>query len=307
MWQRYLAPFWLVTAACSGGSHAKPPSDVADANGPPGDAARRIGAGSAEAGAGEPDGSDGGAVSEGGGPSFQLPPLNAPFDYQLGGDYAPPAGVQIVSRDRNGSPAPGLYNICYVNGFQTQPDERDFWLEQHSDLVLRDSSGAPVIDPDWPDELLLDVSTPAKREALIAIEKIWLAGCSQNGFDAVEIDNLDTYSRSGGRITRNDAVAMIRLLADVAHAHGLAIAQKNASEIAGRKTEMGTDFVVAEECNTYDECGTYTDVYGNHVLIIEYTRKAFDKGCRDYPDLSIVLRDRDVLPEGSSGYVFDAC
>src|SRR5690606_18115219 len=55
--------------------------------------------------------------------AMQLPPPNARFDYQLGGAYTPPGGVQIVSRDREATPAAGAYNICYVNGFQIQPGE----------------------------------------------------------------------------------------------------------------------------------------------------------------------------------------
>ena len=41
----------------------------------------------------------------------------------------------------------------------------------------------------------------------------------------------------------------MRLFADAAHAAGLPIAQKNSAEITGRRTEMGTDFAVAEECD----------------------------------------------------------
>ena len=55
-----------------------------------------------------------------------LPPPNAGLDYQLGGAYPPPGDVKIVSRDRTDAPAPGLYNICYINGFQAQPNEEDF-------------------------------------------------------------------------------------------------------------------------------------------------------------------------------------
>ena len=35
-----------------------------------------------------------------------LPPANAKFDYQIGGDYALPPGVQIVSRDWFAGEAP---------------------------------------------------------------------------------------------------------------------------------------------------------------------------------------------------------
>jgi hypothetical protein len=235
-----------------------------------------------------------------------LPPVNASLDYQLGGAYPPPAGVMIVSRDRNASPAAGLYNVCYVNGFQIQPDEEAMWMRDHPDLILRDAGGAPVVDPDW-DEMLIDVSTPQKRTAVAAIVGGWIAGCASDGFDAIEIDNLDSFSRSGGLLAENDAVAAMRLFADAAHALGLPIAQKNSAELVGRRSEMGTDFVVAEECNRYSECGDYVASYGEHVLVIEYRRADFDAGCRDFPSLSIVLRDVDLVTPGDTGYVYEGC
>ena len=240
------------------------------------------------------------------GGSVRLPPVNAPFDYQLGGAYAPASAVQIVSRDRNEAPASGLYNICYVNGFQIQPDETAFWMSMHPDLILRDGSGNAVIDADW-NEMLIDVSTATKRMAVAAIVNEWIAGCARDGFDAIEIDNLDSYTRSTNLLTADDAVATMRLFADAAHAQGLAIAQKNSAELVARRAEMGTDFVVAEECNRYSECGTYTGAYGDHVLIIEYRRADFTAGCSAYPQLSIVLRDRNLVTPAGTGYVFDGC
>jgi hypothetical protein len=235
-----------------------------------------------------------------------LPPLNAPFDYQIGGAYTPPPGVQIVSRDREAAPAAGLYNICYVNGFQAQPGEADFWLEQQPDLILRDNKGEPVVDPDW-DEMLLDIASAAKRTRLAQIIGGFIAQCARDGFAAVEIDNLDSFSRSGGRLTKANAIAFVRLLADEAHAAGLAVAQKNGAELVSDKAAMGTDFVVAEECNQWDECDVYRQAYGDHVLVIEYQRAAFEAGCRAFPALSIVLRDLSVSPASKAGYVFDGC
>ena len=135
----------------------------------------------------------------------------------------------------------------------------------------------------------------------------WIDGCADAGFDAVEIDNLDTYARSGGRITEDDAVAFMALLATRAHDLGLAIAQKNSAEILARQAEMGTDFAVVEECNRYDECGDFTAVYGDQVYVIEYRRSDFDAGCAAFPELSIVLRDLDLVVPEQSGYAYDGC
>ncbi len=235
-----------------------------------------------------------------------LPPLSGKLDYQLGGSYEPPTGVTIVSRDRTASIAEGLYNLCYVNGFQIQPEEEGFWMSMHPDLILRTGDGSPVIDTEW-NEMLLDVGSGDKRTAIATIVGEWIAGCKTAGFDAIEIDNLDSFSRSGGLLTEDDAVAMMKLMADAAHGGELAIAQKNSAELVGRRSELTTDFVVAEECNQFSECQDYRDAYGDHVLVIEYQRSSFDAGCAAFPTLSIVLRDRDLVAPPDAAYVYDGC
>jgi hypothetical protein len=248
--------------------------------------------------------SDAGAPKDTG--ALKLPPTGAALDYQLGGAYEPPSGVKIVSRDRKEKPAPGLYNICYVNGFQAQPDEDDFWMSQHTELVLRDASGKPVIDEDW-NELMLDISSADKRTKLAEIIGGFIDGCAKSGFDAVEIDNLDSFTRSGGRLSEQNAIDFMALLSKRSHAHGLPIAQKNSAELVPRRAKLGTDFAVAEECNRYDECGDYTAGYGDHVLVIEYRKADFDKGCKQFPNLSMVLRDVNLSTPGGSAYVFEGC
>lgn len=54
-------------------------------------------------------------------------PANAKFDYQIGDPYTPLADVRVITRDRTASPVPGLFNICYINAFQTQDTEKAFW------------------------------------------------------------------------------------------------------------------------------------------------------------------------------------
>ncbi|MFT3695097.1 MAG: endo alpha-1,4 polygalactosaminidase [Kofleriaceae bacterium] len=251
---------------------------------------------------------DGGADSSTtGSGAIALPPANAKADYQLGGAYAPPAGVTVVSRDRTEQPASGMYNICYVNGFQIQhtTDDEAFWMSQHADLILKDG-GSPVIDQDW-NEMLIDVSTPEKRTAVADIVGGWIAGCQTAGFDAVEIDNLDSYSRSHALLTEDDNVAVMGLFSAKAHAAGLAIAQKNSAEIVARRSELGTDFAVAEECDHYSECDSYTAGYQDHVIVIEYLRADFTTGCSAFPNLSIILRDRDLVTPSDAAYVYDGC
>ncbi|MFE8916598.1 endo alpha-1,4 polygalactosaminidase [Streptomyces globisporus] len=240
-------------------------------------------------------------------PKVVPPTANAAFDYQIGGPYTPPAGVEAVSRDRGARPADGLYNVCYVNAFQTQPDALDRWEENDPDLLLRDADGDLVEDEAW-GEALLDTSTADKRTRLAKIVGEWIDGCAESGFQAVEPDNLDSYERSDGLLTRADNAAFAKLLADRAHAAGLAIGQKNTTDLLGKREEIGFDFAVAEECGRYDECADYASAYDNRVFVVEYTAGDFKEACSSVgATVSVVRRDLDVVPVGRPGYVFRAC
>ncbi|QIK67092.1 endo alpha-1,4 polygalactosaminidase [Nocardioides sp. HDW12B] len=217
-----------------------------------------------------------------------LPPADLDWDYQLGGPAEPPARVGTVVRDRREAPAAGTYAICYVNGFQTQPDERRFWRARW-DLVLK-KAGSPVVDSAW-GEWLLDIRTAAKRERLARIVAGWTAGCAADGYDAVELDNLDSFTRSRGLLSAADARAFARLLVSDAHAAGLAVAQKNWVELGARGPQLGFDFAIAEECGRWRECQGYVDTYGPRVLMVEYRDADFAWTCGRFGDHPVVRRD----------------
>ncbi|HYF73014.1 MAG TPA: endo alpha-1,4 polygalactosaminidase [Nocardioides sp.] len=227
-------------------------------------------------------------------PPVEPLPTGTDVDYQLGGARPVPAHVGIVARDREARPVAGRYNVCYVNGFQTQEHERAFW-ERHLRLVLK-QGGEPVEDEAW-DEWLLDVRTKEKRADLARIVGRWVRGCAADGFDAVELDNLDSFTRSRGLIPRRAALAYARLLVRAGHRAGLAVGQKNLAGYDG--TAIGFDFVVAEECGRYRECDAYVEDYGDRVLAIEYRRADFRWTCEHVGErLPVVLRDRDLSPTG---------
>lgn len=238
-----------------------------------------------------------------------LPPTAGVADYQLGGAYAPAANVQIVTRDRTEAPAAGLYSICYVNSFQTQPGTLSWWKKKHPSLLLRDAKGRLARDPGWPDEVLLDIRTSRKRAAIGAINRTWFAQCARKGYQAVEPDNLDSWTRSKGRLKKAHAVSFAKRLVREAHRSGLAIAQKNTPQLG--RLGLGFDFAVAEECEVYRECGAYTRAYGTRLIEIEYTdngRAAFKRACAARGGrASILLRDRDVVRPRSKRYVYRAC
>jgi len=249
-------------------------------------------------------------VLAGAGPALAEGPLppGAVADYQLGGGYPPPPGVTVVVRDSTDRPAPGLYSICYVNGFQTQPG-----ADWPKDLLLQGPDGAPLADPGWPDEFLLDIATPEARAANMDLLRPTLQACAARGFDAVEFDNLDSFTRSGGRLTEADALAFAALLVAEAEKLGLPAGQKNTAELGRRGHEVaGFAFAVTESCHRWAECAAFTGVYGaDQVLGIEYAddlRGTFAEACAD-PDRpgSLILRDRMLAPAGAAEHVFASC
>ncbi|MET4225223.1 endo alpha-1,4 polygalactosaminidase [Oerskovia enterophila] len=238
------------------------------------------------------------------------PPTGAGLDYQLGGAYPPPDGVTVVVRDVTDSPAGAGYDVCYVNGFQTQPGESETWLRDHPSLVLRDDDGDPVADPGWPDELLLDTSTDTARREIAQVVGAQVDACADAGYDAVEPDNLDSFTRSDGALTQGDNLALAALLIERAHARGLAIGQKNTVELGADGPALGFDFVVAEDCAVHDECADYAAAYGTRVLEIEYDD---EPGFTDRlaaactRGVSVVGRDRGLSTPDDPGYAFEPC
>jgi hypothetical protein len=228
------------------------------------------------------------------GSSVTLPPGGVDWDYQLGGSRPVPAHVGIVERDRHAHPVADKYNVCYVNGFQTQVEQKRFWRRHHWSLVLKDH-GQPVVDSVW-GEWLLDTRTRAERHALARIVGRWTDRCAKDGFDAVEYDNLDSFSRSHHLVSRGDNKKYAALLVKAAHAAGLAAAQKNWAEWDG--TSVGYDFAVAEQCQQYHECDSYLGNY-LHVLAVEYHKKPFRQACADWSTkMAIVRRDVDLTKHG---------
>jgi Glycoside-hydrolase family GH114 len=254
----------------------------------------------------------GAPVGANGAPTPRLPPVAAGFDYQLGGAYPPPGGVRVVTRDVTARPAPHRFGICYVNAFQTQPGVLAWWKRHHPRLLLRDASGALMHDPGWPGEVMLDTSSRVNRSRLAGVIGNQVRQCARKGYQSVEPDNLDSFNRSKGLLTRADNLRLAARLRVIAHRHRLSIAQKNLAGLPpaiGRR--VGFDFAVAEDCQVYDECWRYTRAFGRHVIEIEYSDEGlanFRRACAIRGDrISLVYRDRNLVTPGNSHYVFRSC
>ena len=83
------------------------------------------------------------------------------------------------------------------------------------------------------------------------------------------------------------------------HRLGLAVAQKNAAELAGRRRKIGFDLAIVEECGRWHECSTFTQAYGGRAYVVEYREQDWRAACRVVGrQAAVILRDRAVSPTG---------
>lgn len=146
--------------------------------------------------------------------------------------------------------------------------------------------------------------------------------CKDKGFEAVEFDNLDSWTRFDGTpladqvpFGRAEAVAFATILSQQAHELGLAAAQKNTVELDSSTSRqvIGFDLAVVEDCGAaqedgYDECEAYVDVFDEQLLIVEYIDKGFAAACKSVGGrVSVVRRDVDVTRPDDAAYRYEEC
>lgn len=247
-------------------------------------------------------------VACGSSPQPVQPPPGVAFDYQLGGDHPLPPGAELVVRQWSGGYADdAAYSVCYVNAFQTEaaaghPDSAMNWPEG---LVWDE-----VEDPDWPGEHPIDIGTNRLRRTAVEFVTDRFQECVARGFDAVELDNLDTFTRyPDAPFDRDDAIAYARLLVEVATELGLAVGQKNTPELLDvARTEIGFGFAVVEECGQLDECQAYVDTFEGRVYDVEYTDGGLAAACEAIGDVAgVVQRDLGLVTPDDPAYVHATC
>lgn len=174
--------------------------------------------------------------------------------------------------------AKDIYTVCYLNVGSWEPwrpDAKDYpkYLFIHR-------------DPNWPDEIFLDIRDVFKPNSVLAkILKKRIKMCKDKGFDAVEPDNMQNHENTSGKITQRDQVNFNTWFADQVHAQGLAILQKNGPDLVLLKDDQGRrmvdvyDGILNESCAKYNECAPlkhYVDA-GKLALDVEY--RASDLKC----------------------------
>jgi endo-alpha-1,4-polygalactosaminidase (GH114 family) len=149
----------------------------------------------------------------------------------------------------------------------------------------------------WSGEWWLDIR---RIDLLAPIMLARLDECAAKGFDAVEPDNMETYTNDTGfPLTYEDQLRYALWLAEEAHARGLAIGQKNAPDQVKDLVDV-YDFAITEDAFYYgwaEDMLPYIQA-GKPVFAAEYTDLPgdFDEFCRQSDDLgfSTILKHRDL-------------
>ena len=181
--------------------------------------------------------------------------------------------------------------ICYFSAGSWEnwrPDKKDF----PASVLGRPLDG-------WAGERYLDIRN---LDALGPIMQARLDLCKSKGFDAVDPDNVDSFeigNKTGFPLTRAHAIRYLRFLAREAHARGLAIGLKNATELAPQLLPV-IDFAVTEDCFAQGWCPVSKNFVDANkpVFAIEYTDNhiAFAKFCAQAKSvgLSPLLKRRNL-------------
>ena len=169
----------------------------------------------------------------------------------------------------------GAKAICYVDAGTAEN-----WRSDYGEFDPSELGGAV---PGWPGEEFINVAdwstaVPAGYETLQTIMTNRVTLCKQEGFDAVEMDNVDAYSDGDigdFTLTMAQEEAYLEELIPIVHDDGMAFFLKN--EINGDSLISTiaplVDGEIDEQCWQYNECSAL-DIFvqeGKPILNIEYS------------------------------------
>lgn len=183
----------------------------------------------------------------------------------------------------------GVRTICYVSIGTLENTSEDF-------KVFPDDVLGKTYE-DWPDERFLDIR---RLDVLLPIMKSRFEACKNEGFDAIEPDNMDVHDNdSGFPITADDVVAYVARLATIAHSLELGIGQKNVPDLTADLINH-MDFLIAESCfqdKWCDDVNAYVRA-GKPIFDAEYTDRPIDfqDACEvaARQNIAMILKDRDL-------------
>lgn len=233
------------------------------------------------------------------------------YDADLGdqGGLSPsgaPRASAIITKSVRSVHDHGAKAICYIDAGTAENWRSDYALFPKSVL------GRPM--PGWPGERFIDVTRWSIRDgpATEPLGEIMTARtqlCREEGFDAVEADNVDAYTSGdlgGFHITLAEEEAYIRRLSAIAHAHGLAFFLKNGTDGDSlvRDVARQADGEVVEQCWQYKQCGALGIFFREHkpVLDVEYAPFTEDQLCPQALSLPMATIRTDLALNGKITY-----
>lgn len=155
--------------------------------------------------------------------------------------------------------AQGTLVVCYTS---------QGWEEWRSDANLFPKDAMGKVMEDWSDERWGD----PRKDSWLAFMETRIKRCKATGADAIELDNMnqnEVVKESGIKITKEENIAAQKRVADLAHAHGLAILAKNGTSTAEALAPI-FDGIYVESCSNYDECEEYMPFKGKPVVMLQY-------------------------------------
>ena len=153
-----------------------------------------------------------------------------------------------------GFQAAGARVWCYISAGTIEDWRPDYDDYLAADAALAAAGAEPLLGQaydDWPGEVWLN---PRALDTLIPLVEARLAMCADKGFDMVEFDNLDGYdNETGFAISRDEAVAFARALAEAADRHGLLPILKNTPDLVDDLVDWYAGYLM-EDCVLNGTC-----------------------------------------------------
>jgi hypothetical protein len=157
--------------------------------------------------------------------------------------------------------AAGHATVCYVNA--------GVWESWRPDAAMYPAAVKGNSDPGWQGEQWLDIR---QWSVLQPILEARMALCKSEGFDGIELDNVDGYmNNTGFPLTATDQLTFNRNIASSAHAKGLSVGLKNDLEQVPDLVGQ-FDWALNEQCFEYSECDSLQPFVtaGKAVFNVEY-------------------------------------
>jgi len=152
---------------------------------------------------------------------------------------------------------------------------------------------------DWPGENWLNLKGFDPDNVTSPLANIMLARmklAKKKGCDAVDPDNVDGYANVPDFVAKQDQINYNTWMTKKAHDLGLAVGLKNC---AGLLPQLASsyDFSVVEQCNEYNECGSYSPMSDGKkpVFSIEYTTDtSVCKSMNTFNGNFALVKDKDL-------------